>query len=140
TGSPLRQLIPPANDYLRSAPSAQGLDLAVIFRPGMTIGGHTFNVFNTIGNAAINETGKPAFVAQWIEPVRLPTAIFTLDRIVAADDQIIDGYFVAQIPLDSAIAINGSGQVAYSAIYTKTIEDANTEMGRLGIFVEHHLV
>ena len=89
-------------------------EFRIVLHPAMTIGGHVFSA-DTIGNAAISDTGEIAFVARWPEGNRNHAAVFSLHRLVATEGDVIDSQTLAYIPLDSKLSINGSGAVAYEA-------------------------
>jgi hypothetical protein len=104
-------------------------EFRTVLRPGMNIGGHVFTA-DTIGNAAISDTGEVAFIARWPEGNQNHAAVFSLHRLVASEGDVIDGQTVAYIPLYSKLSINGSGTVAYEAFCVFS-ED-------LHLFIERH--
>jgi len=89
-------------------------EFRIVLHPAMTIGEHVFSA-DTIGNAAISDTGEIAFVARWPEGNRNHAAVFSLHRLVATEGDVIDSQTLAYIPLDSKLSINGSGAVGYEA-------------------------
>ena len=121
-------------------------DFRQVIRPGMTIGGHIFTTETTIDSPALNDAGEVAFIAHWPDksdtiPEERPgeqTSVFTSRRIVASNGDMIDGKFILEFTKDS-VAINATGQVAYSALYTDRVEDAETGPTKLGVFVDKHL-
>jgi hypothetical protein len=120
----------------QTTPSA--FDFRAVVRPGTIIGGHVFTLESTIGNAVLNDSGEPAFVAG--EPWPQVPAVFTSRRIVARQGDVIDGKYILELPPNAILAINNAGQVAYEAWYSdnKALFDAGEESG-LGVFVENHL-
>jgi len=87
-----------------------------VLRPGMTIPGHTFGPNDTIGSAAINETGEVALIAHWLEYPKDRTGVFTLHRMVAKEGDAADFADISYISLNARIAINVLGTVAYEAV------------------------
>ena len=103
-----------------------------VLHPGMSIGGHAFARDTKIEAVVTNDAGEIAFIAHW--PVAgeryEPASVFTLHRLVASGEGIIDGKVLLSIGNDARIAISNSGVVAYEAFY----DDGNAP----GIFVEEH--
>jgi hypothetical protein len=87
--------------------------LRAVLRPGMTIGGHTFDRDTAITAAVINDAGEVAFVARWNDH----SSVFTLKRLVSNGQGFIEGVALLGIPVNAHIAISPSGVVAYQAFY-----------------------
>ncbi len=111
---------------------------SVIAQPGMVIGGHTFTPKTTIDSVALNDAGEVAFIARWASGNNNEhAAIFTSQRLVVSEGDVVEGKFIALIAKNAGIAINFAGQVAYEAWYTTSKEEVVD--GTLGIFIDNHL-
>jgi hypothetical protein len=119
---------------------ANAFDFRAVVQPGMTIGGHTFTSKTTVSNAAINDAGEVAFVANYFDGTPERSSILTSRRLIVKEGDAVDAKFIVLIPPDSAVKINNAGQVAYGAWYADTQEIARGhEASGFGIFVERHL-
>jgi hypothetical protein len=112
-------------------------EFRAVVQPGSTIAGHRFTEDTAIAEAAINDADEVAFIATFAEDDGPHTAVFTSQRIVAMQDDVIDGKYIASFPPHGGVAINRGGQVAFEAVYTET-QDARG-LGEIGIFVENRL-
>ncbi len=106
-------------------------------QPGVSIGSHVFTADTVILDAALSDAGEIAFIARFNKDDGPHTAVFTSKRIVASDDDVIDGKYIASFPPHGGVAINKAGQVAFEAVYTES-RDARG-LGEIGIFVENRL-
>jgi hypothetical protein len=116
---------------------AQTFEFRPVVQPGLTIAGHRFTEDTAIVEAAINDNGEFAFIATFAEDDGPHTAVFTSQRIVARQDDVIDAKFIASFPPHAGVALNTAGQVAFEAVYTEN-RDARG-LGEIGIFVENRL-
>jgi len=121
-------------------PPTPAYEFRFLVQPGATIGGHTFTPDTTILNAALSDSGEFAFIARLSEPDGSGrAAVFTSSRIVAGEDDVIDGKFIATILPLAGVAINKAGQVAFEALYSDSAEAAREGSGEIGIFVDKRL-
>lgn len=116
-------------------------DFRAIAKPGVTVGSHNFTTYTTISGAALNDAGEVAFAAQYGDsPSPDNAGVFTSKRIVARQGDAVGGKYIVLIPIDTVLAINNAGQVAFEAWYADTREIAGAgEASGLGIFVENRL-
>jgi hypothetical protein len=112
-------------------------EFRAVVAPGSTIAGHRFTEDTAIAEAAINDADEVAFIATFIEDDGPHTAVFTSQRIVARQDDVIDGKYIASFPPHGGVAINRAGQVAFAAVYTESLDERG--LGEIGIFVENRL-
>jgi hypothetical protein len=108
---------------------AQQPKAAYTFKPlvatGATIAGHSFSASTLIDGLALNDSGDICFVAGWPEAGKQRTAVFTANRMVLRDGDVIDKKPITHISA-TALAINAPGHCAFEATYGE---------GQLGIFV-----
>src|ERR1017187_1095147 len=111
----------------------------VVAQPGMTIGGHTFTPTTTIQSVALNDAGEVAFIARWTDAGTEHASVFTADRIIATEGDVIEFNRIGTITKDCTVAINNAGQIAYTITYSDSPTDLWMENARWGIFVDKHL-
>ncbi len=120
---PLAVMLPIYSAY------AQQPKAAYTFKPlvatGATIAGHSFSASTLIDGLALNDSGDICFVAGWPEAGKQRTAVFTANRMVLRDGDVIDKKPITHISA-TALAINAPGHCAFEATYGE---------GQLGIFV-----
>lgn len=120
---------------LKAQPSTPIFELHPVIVPTTVIDGQTLNTCSTLGTATINDAGDVGFSAYCDGP-----KIFTSHRIVVKQGDEIDGKFISILPIDSPIAINNRGQVAFEAWYADSKESAQAAgWSSLGIFIDNHL-
>jgi hypothetical protein len=107
-----------------------------VVQPGSVIAGHRFTDLTSIGNVAINDNGEFAFMATFLDEEGPRSAVFTSQRIVARQGDVVDGKPIFFFPKYGGIAINKSGQVAFEAEYLETRDPGGRETG---IFVDNRL-
>ncbi len=113
-------------------------DLRPVIVPAMSIGGVPLATCSGIVSVAISETAEIAFGSYCNEAV--PT-IFTMRRIVVRSGDAVGGKFITQPAVESSIAINRTGKVAYIASYTDAPPTAATrEFPKTGVFIDDRLV
>ncbi len=107
-------------------------------------GGHVVDESTHLDEFAPSEIGN-AFLVRWVDPERassfVHTAVFTGNRCVALDGDMIEGKKIAKI-LPNALAVSQkNGFVAYEALYADQASNAGgPQPYRLGVFIENRFL
>jgi hypothetical protein len=131
--------VPPILAQQVAQPRSATFDLRAIAMPGMAIAGHYFTSDTTIDHVALSDNGKVTFIARWSEDGIEHAAVFTADRLVAQDGDIVDGKHITAISKEASVAISDEGVVAWEAAYTNDGAEDTAGITHTGIFVESRL-
>jgi hypothetical protein len=109
----------------------------------MFCGSHFVDEGTNLDELARSEAGD-AYLARWVDPERasslVHTALFTGDRCIAQDGDLIEGKRISKV-VPGALTISPKGLVAYEAFYVDQHGAAGPpQTFRLGIFVENRFI
>src|ERR1700693_4747938 len=84
---------------------------------GATIGGYTFDSKTKIDTIALSDSGGVAFTAHRENEGtgRDQTAVFTRERLVASEGQVIDGKTIVRIAT-AVVAINNANKIGFETL------------------------
>lgn len=113
-----------------------------VITPNTVIDGQSIRPCFQVDNLAINDSGEIAFSTYCrTGDLEITNMLFTSRRVIAKDEDLIDGKHIRIFPTEHTVVINNHGQVAYLALYVDDWKDAeNEDKWRIAICVDHHIV